>query len=126
MALNQAGTLNRKHNLITKKMSETKFTEDEQKMIDAVAEKNETLKKDFEKEIKDLTEKARTGLLSEEEFKTEKEEWETKLKAFDPVKFKAYGETIIKLEAKVEAIGEKANKGGGKRKDFNSIIKSFI
>jgi hypothetical protein len=92
--------------------------------------KNEAKLKALKSEIKELTDKLNEKKLSKEEFNTQVKEWEAKLEEFDSEKFKGYQDAMIKMEAKLEAMGEKLNKASesnfGKNKPLNKGIADTV
>lgn len=89
----------------------------------------------FKEEFKNLAEKAKTGMLSQEAFDTKMKELSTKLEQFDSEKFKEYQEKLDKatkaLEIqdaelkKIKESGIESNKGKSKlRQDLSKFLQT--
>jgi len=110
------------------------MTEEEKKaMLESVKEQNKEQIDGFKQEFKSLSDEARKGLVTEEEYKQKFSEIAAKLEKFDAEKFEAFKGSMEKLETalkeqglKLKNMGENAGSKAstGLRKEIEEIQKS--
>ena len=103
-------------------------------MLEAVKAQNREQLKNFETELKDLVDKARTGMISKEDYDAKLKEFSKKLEKFDAEKFEKFQESMKKLEEALKTQGselasikegkQKGQSNDGLRKEIADILET--